>query len=645
MLYGFSIMPLVENEFEARVKDIVDQVKREVVQMPLFIMTLTPEGNPVWDKASKMAKLYARYRDALAKEGVKCGILIQASIGHGYPITKNPFQPLVSLNDGDEKHTCCPMDKDFLAHFSDALRTLAKEKPAVMMLDDDFRLMLRPGRGCACPLHMTEFNRRAGTSMTREELWEYVTTHDKSDELTRIYVSTQTDALVNAAKVFRAAIDEIDPTIQGANCTSGHICEAVDLTSKEFAGKGNPRIVRVPNGKYTPASAREFSNQMRNMAICGARLKKRGVDVILAETDTVPFNRYAKSARYLNAHYIASIMEGASGAKHWLTRTSIFEPATGKAYRDILARHSGLYTRLNELAKNIRWVGLNAYFLEQVDFDFNAPKAINYHNSDWITLNLERMGLPFYFSENSEKANIIEDNMIGDMTDEQIKALFENTVITDGASAKALCERGYGEYLGVDATEWDLGMCHAESFDVENHMNCTKQKNHKKLAVTNDRTEVLSYNVRRADGYQKVLAPATTVLARDNGALSVVFCGSPTATFNYVEGFAFLNETRKKQFVDILSRAGALPIYAVGDEEICLRAGYVEDGRLLAAIYSLGMDPIEKATLYLEKAPSEITALTPDGTEAPVAFEALGEGVYAIDKRVEILEPVLLLIK
>ena len=550
MLYGFSMMPLAENEFEARVRDIVDQVKREVVQMPLFIMTLTPEGDPVWDKAGKMAKVYARYRDALAKEGVKCGILVQASLGHGYPITKNPFQPVVGLNDGEAKHTCCPMDEGFLAHFSDVLRTLAKEKPALIMLDDDFRLMLRPGHGCACPLHMAEFNRRAGTSMTREELWKHITTHDKRDEVTRIFVGTQIDSLVNAAKVFRAAIDEVDPTIQGANCTSGHICEAVDLTSKAFAGQGNPRIVRVPNGKYTPLSAREFSNLMRNMAICGARLKKHGVDVILAETDTVPFNRYAKSARYLNAHYIASIMEGAGGAKHWLTRTSAHEPASGKAYRDILARHAGLYEKLHELAKNIRWVGLNAYFLEQVDFDFTAPKWVNYHNSDWVTLNLERMGLPFYFSENSEKANIIEDNIVNDMTDAQIEALFENTVIVDGASAKALCERGFGEYLGVDVTEWDLGMCHNESFDIERHMNCTKQKNHKKLTLTNERTDVLSNNVRRADGYQKVLAPATTVLARDNGALAVVFCGSPTATFNYVEGFAFLNESRKKQFVD-----------------------------------------------------------------------------------------------
>ena len=62
--------------------------KRGVITMPLFCMTLTPEGDPVWDKAEKMCKIYAKYRDALDKEGVPSGILVQASLGHGYEITK-----------------------------------------------------------------------------------------------------------------------------------------------------------------------------------------------------------------------------------------------------------------------------------------------------------------------------------------------------------------------------------------------------------------------------------------------------------------------------------------------------------------------------------------------------------------------------
>jgi hypothetical protein len=47
------------------VQDIVDMHKRGVITMPLFCMTLTPEGDPVWDKAEKMCKIYAKYRDAI----------------------------------------------------------------------------------------------------------------------------------------------------------------------------------------------------------------------------------------------------------------------------------------------------------------------------------------------------------------------------------------------------------------------------------------------------------------------------------------------------------------------------------------------------------------------------------------------------
>ena len=242
--------------------------------MPLFSMTLTPEGNPLIDKAGEMAKIYARYRDVLKKSGVDCGILVQASIGHGYTIIPNPFQMYVNLTDGEEKCTCCPEDENFLNHFCDVLKTLAKERPKAIMLDDDFRLMLRPGRGCACPLHMKEFNKRTGLNMTREELAEHIFSHD--DELTDVFRDIQRDSLIKAATRFREAIDSIDPTIQGINCTSGAICESVAYTNKIFAGKGNPTIVRMPDGLYAPSGVRELSTRTFKSAVCFSKLKKQG---------------------------------------------------------------------------------------------------------------------------------------------------------------------------------------------------------------------------------------------------------------------------------------------------------------------------------------------------------------------------------
>ena len=442
--------------------------------MPLFSMTLVPEGVPVWDKAGKMTALYARYRDRLARDGVEAGILVQASLGHGYSITANPFTRYVNLYDGAEENVCCPLDDAFIAHFCDVLRTLARGRPRAIMLDDDFRLMMRPGRGCTCHLHMEEFNRRAGTAMSREELREYIREHGDKDRLTRLYADTQRDALVRAATAFRAAIDEIDPTIQGINCTSGSLCESVTYTNKIFAGKGNPTMVRVPNGCYAPITTRGFSEGMR--------------------------------------------------------------------------------------------------------------------------------------------------------------------------AAAMLCQKGFGALLGVEASDWDLSTISSETFDGKLYQCCTHQKNAKKLTVTDPHTQVLSHNFLRGDGKSKLLAPAVTVLPREGGKITVTFCGTPNANFNYMEGFAFLNETRKQQLVSLLQRAGALPVYCEGDDEICLRAGYLADGTLLVAVFALGVDPIDELRLCLTSVPTQITALTPSGEEEALSFSCDGN-LCTVHRRVETMDPLILLLK
>lgn len=645
MLYTYSVTPLKEDHFEERCEDIVSLVKSGAVYMPMFSMTLVPEGNPVWDKVGALVPLYARYRDALAAEGVSCGILVQASLGHAYRIEPNPFQKYVNLTDGREQFVCCPEDENFIRHFQDVLRTLAREHPAAIMLDDDFRMVVRPGTGCTCPLHMKAFNRRTGLSMTREELSAHIFSHPEDDPLTDAFRELQRDSLIRAATAFRAAIDEVDPTIQGINCTSGHYCDSVIYTSPIFAGKGNPTVVRVPNGIYAPISVRGFSDLMRQGAICASRLKKHGIDVVLAETDTVPFNRYGKSARHLHAHYAASILEGLKGAKHWLTRTSAFEPDSGKAYRKILAEHKGLYERLAALSDGVVWLGVNSAFIEQEKFTFQKPNFRRYHDNDWVTGNLERMGLPFYFSDEFCGATFLEGDIVADMTDAQCEGLWRGSVFADAQAARDLIARGYGSYLGVTVTPWEDERVSGECFDDAGVMACSAQKDLHRLTLADGDTRAASYNFVRERHGVRLLSPAVTVKTRADGHLSVVFCGSPTAKFHYTEGFAFLNESRKRQLVSLLREARALPVYCVGDDELCLRVGRVRDGRLLVSLYDLGTDPAEELTLFLETPPIEITMLTPDGKEASVAWTACGDGCYTLSLRIEPMYPVFLLIR
>ena len=638
MLYNYSIMPMHREHLAEIAEDVIAQVKAGVTETPLFMMILNPEGNPVIDKAEELCHRFAVLRDILLKEGIRPGILVQASLGHGYEIEPNPYQKYVNLNDGEECFVCCPEDDAFIEHFKGVLRRIAKERPSAIMLDDDFRLMNRPGRGCACPLHMREFNRRAGLSLTREQLWDYISTHSPDDPVTDIFRDIQRDSLVKAATAFRAAIDEIDPTIQGINCTSGNICESVQYTNKIFAGKDNPTIVRVPNGIYAPRGLRGLSEAHRQAAISISKLKRAGIDIILAETDTIPFNRYSKSARFLHAHYLGSVLEGCEGAKHWLTRTSSFELASGRAYRKILGEHKGMYEKLAELSKNIRFVGVNSYYTEQTKFRFDKERFNRYHEEHWVSLNLERMGLPYFFSDKPVGAVFLGGDIANDLSDSEIEAILsEASLFVDGDSAEILSKRGYSESLGVAVDGALEGRISGECYGPD--LCSTKQKNSKLLRPLSDKTNVLSYNYRSFGREKKYISPAVTEYARDNGRLSIVFSGSPNATPSYTEGFAFLNESRKAQLVGLLSAADALPVYIVGDDEVSLRAGYLPDGDMLSVVTEIGIDPMDSLRLYLKNEPKSVECMSPDGSFYPVSFTKCGESEYELDIRLEAMYP------
>ena len=189
----YTIMPIFDNHVDEVCEDIREQYEKGVANCALFSMTLVPEGNPPVNKAAALGKKYGIYKKKLDSMGLRSGILVQATIGHGRVLgAASPFTKLDGLNPSAKKsEVCCPYDDGFCMYMRDTFATIASYNPDEIMVDDDFRLLQRAAAGCACPLHMAEFNKRAGTNITKEELFREISENGNS-KYSEIYSGTCT---------------------------------------------------------------------------------------------------------------------------------------------------------------------------------------------------------------------------------------------------------------------------------------------------------------------------------------------------------------------------------------------------------------------------------------------------------------------
>ncbi len=637
----YSIIPLDESHADEICEDVKKQYEAEVCGLALFMFTLVPDGKPPIDKAEIQGEKYRGFRDKLAEKGLKCGILAQSTLGHGYELDEMPFQPYVGLTDGKSDFSYCPYDENLRRYLKKEFNTLAKLDPETIMVDDDFRSTFKSGRACCCPLHLKAFNEKAGTDLTREELKEIICGHtDLTEKYAEIFDETQREGLVGAAKAIREGIDEVNPKIKGAYCSCGADTGFASDIAPILAGKDNPVIVRINDGWYTNAGNRWFSgNVSLRAATQNCVLKNTDkVDFVLDESDTCPHNRYSTNATSVHAHFTGGILEGLKGAKHWITRLESYEPESGKAYRKKLAENSGFYSSLIRLADGIEWQGARIPLLKAIKHRYNFDGfAINPYNA-FTDMVFERLGLPVYFSDKSGGAAFLEGDYIDEFTDEEIRDMLSKTAFMTSEIAEKLTARGFGKYIGTAVREYNGDVPTNEVIDG---VKCETQQRAKEL-LPSEKTEALSYAYRFTAKKSERLFPAVTRFKNELGGTVVVFSGTPNVPFSYLTAFAFLNENRKKQLIKLMKESGNLPVYYSGDAEVFLKTGITKSGERLTAIFDISFDKLEEIPLVFECKPKKIKRLMPSGELKDCEF--INEnGITTVNEAAETLNPVILI--
>ena len=614
-LKTFHVMPLLPGYAAELAADAERLLNTGVATDIACMLTLVPEGNPPVAKTQILGELFSAFRAGFTGDKSRIGILAQATIGHGWiPDEPAPYQKIIRP-DGSAAYQMCPLDPAFQDYIRDAFRHLAVLKPAFFMVDDDFRLLC--GRnGCYCPLHLAEIGRRLGRSFTRETLLATLRTDSAA---ARDYDTLLLDSLMRVAGIMRAAIDATDPAIPGSFCTcSGDVRHAGQL-SRILAGTGNPRVVRINNARYLSPELRSFPNRMYDGA---AQIAVLEPDItVLAETDTCPQNRYSTGANLMHAHYTGSILEGCQGAKHWITRTSAYQPASGAAYRAVLTTHQGFYETLFNAVQNSAPAGYVAAALPGTPF-FNAAPDRGDNCASWKTWGalLGVLGLPCNYARMPGLPAMLTGFDVDIFSDGDIRRLLKNGLLLEGHAAEKLCRRGFSAEIGITAEPWNGPRVSGEQWGrvvlgADVYYSCLTPVNknvsihstllHRKSGVSSDVTEI---------------GAAVTLFANPSGGRVATFAATFGAN-NALSSFGFYDEDRKRELLELLQFISGKPVefYYPGDAEVYLKVRRFPDGRYLLAFFNLGHDTLDALPVNAALPIANVQMIAPNGSWKPVA--------------------------
>ena len=643
-----NLVMLFDEHVEEQAKDLVEMSKNNVADVHMISFFIVPEGNPPIDKLSLYIDKYKRLRKAIGDNDCKTGIIFQSIMGHFPPEEMHPYQSIVSRDDSPATKNAirgivCPLDENFQKYILGCIKEAIKLKPAVVMVDDDFRLF-GWRNACLCPLHLAKLKKDFGYSLTYEQAKKHLKGNSKLDrEISDAVQKVCSNSLIDFAKKIRATIDSVDPYLHCEVCGSPHDMYHHRETARVLAGKGKPSTMRIGNARYM--NMRYFDMYMtgRKLAVQKAL---GNPERIYAELDTFPRNRYFAGARVLHAGFVTSMLEGASGAKYWPNRFVDYEPDSGIEFKKILSLNRPAYDTLYQDLKGIDTnVGV-ADLIVPVYSTLRYDQSIRYDDPYFWTQIHGVMGLPVSYTVlgNIDRPVFVRGRTAMSLTTPQLEEILSKGAVLDGDAALEVQKRGLGNLLGVKVSPWDKKQkITREQFAK----NCGKgagkfiepPSSPVKLELTSDKTEVFSNFIHIPYTYgdkklARTLAPASTLFVNEKGGKVAVFASRP-------EGPNHLSESRKAMYIELLNKISPMPIWYAQDAQCYFKSGTLKNGATLAVLTNVGVDPLETFILGSTKKFTKGEYLDTDGKWKKLDAKFDGTNI-CVKYRAEILNPVIM---
>ncbi len=580
------------------------------------------------------AKIFAEVREFAKSQGLSCGWFCCLTVKSG-----PGFSPIIRKDGSAHPFANCPMDEDFSKTLASDMATYAAvARPDFIFVEDDFSI--GAANGCFCERHLAEFAKRQGKRYEREELLSIFTKDTpEAIEINRAWQRLKKDTLIELAKEIRAEMDKECPEIpiglmqSGAADIDGDFTEDV---ARALAGKNHAPFVRLYGTFYCGFETEKLPAVMHHPLYFAQHM---GEDVLrYHETDTYPHNRFYTSGKQASALFGAAYSYGMVGSIHFAQQifdSPFEEDAYGKTFA---AEHARLKT-LSALAAKCEPYGI------EIGYD---PFFYS-HNERVVTPDfaycIGRFGIPFATTKASVAC--LDQTMAKYADRETLMRYLAGGLILDGDAAKVLCERGFGEYLGISvgddvlkarpSLQYDLGALEvirgaylAEGEGKETwcaHAYCPHGGGKwMGITVQDPKTEIVSEGI---DFRKKPITPAMTYFENALGGKVLVL----SLTIGNNPSQALYNHRRQRILQRFICKmSDEYPIVTNAPDIYLIATKAKEEGDLLGMLTLINLceDDADSAFIHLPEhllSATRFSEIRADGSLSPLACTREEDGI------------------
>lgn len=643
-----NVLPVFPGREDFAISEILRQHREVGLNSFMVSLSFHAQTTPARTLIPVLCKRFRKVREGVlaAAPEIELGVLVQSTLGHGWngkvPLTDEKWEHVWKLERGEDARHCL-LDPGFRAYALEVVASIAREKPAFLLMDDDFGI--RKGE-CFCPLHLAEFAKATGKTRSFEEWRRFFESSpvDAPDSLKVAEVLRKT--IVDAARDVRAAIDAVDPSLRCGLCACWPGWWQLDDVVHALAGKDTKPFMRVNDACYGNAQAKDLVHAFRGAQRVINQLD--GIDEGIDEADTFPQNYMSESAAMFHAHLSQALLGGLVGAKLW---TSEFrQPVhTGSQarYEAKLRDNLGFYARLMELAKDVKWGGVS-YLVTRPRRGYAAHPFITdrgVYPDTWEMPIETAYGVPCRCDPLGTGGIVaLRGNEVDAVADDDLRRLLSGKALVDSLAARKLTERGFAKLMGVsaDAGDADFHFSADEAADGSWGFKCRWNESMSYLAPVADGVETLSNFCKgnaAAVGDSTPYSPSATFFQNElGGEVLVVGWDFELVYYN------MFNPIRRRAYLSYIDRLQGAPIEFVSEnaDPALVRHGVLPDGAEIVSVNALTYDCRDEQAFRLLREPKSVCRLRGDGAWSPVKFRRVSPDALVVETPVVPLEPVVL---